>query len=199
MNKPTRNRLISLVLPALLLTAGCSETTWWDGQGSWTGQVILPGAAQTTGTGSVSDPTAGSDGDRIDLCVLSAMELGLGFVPIQGDGPAAIKVRAARPLCQEGRSQITGGDVLIWGNMSGDPNVLAAARQEGWTVGGEIQVTRYLNQELPDLDAGERADTELIEGTLTVTANGPAGAVIQITGATFRLTVTASRVKISFS
>ena len=39
--------------------------------------------------------------------------------------PAAIELTTARPLCQEGRAQITGGAVLLWAKPGSDPMVLA--------------------------------------------------------------------------
>ncbi|HSJ08916.1 MAG TPA: hypothetical protein VK928_03360 [Longimicrobiales bacterium] len=66
-------------------------------------------------------------------------------------------------------------------------------------MSGEIEVTAYQTQRLPDLDAGETADTEHIEGTLFLTATDEAGAVIRIENATFHITVQASRVKLTIS
>ena len=187
-----------LLLPALLLGA-CTEVTWWDAQGSWTGGVILPGEAPTQRTATVSDPTAGPTEDRIRLCELSTIQLGLTFVPIQRDRPAAIEIRTGRPLCQEGRTQITGGTVLIWSASGADPNVLAAVRSDAWTVTGELEVASYLTQGVPDLDAGETANSERVEGTFSLTATDRSGSVIRIDGGTFQVTVVASRVKLSIS
>jgi hypothetical protein len=127
------------------------------------------------------------------------MVLGLTFVPIERDRPAAIEVRTGRPLCQEGKTPIIGGAVLVWANPGSDPNVLRAARSEAWTVSGEIDVTSYLSQDLPDLDAGETASSERVEGILSLTATDGSGSVIRIEAATFELTVVASRVKRSIS
>ena len=192
-------RLRSMLIPALLLTGACTEQTWWDARGSYTAAVTLPGEAAAQRTGSASDPTAGQTEERIDLCQLSQLDLGLAFVQIAKDKPAAIEVRTARPLCQVGKTQITGGSVLIWGNPAGQPSVLQAMRSDAWTVTGELEVTSYLTDDLPDLDVGETASTERIEGKFTLTATGPGGAVIRIDGATFQLEVTASRVKLSIS
>jgi hypothetical protein len=184
---------------ALLLAGGCGEVTWWDARGSWSGTVTLPGDATAQQTSNLSDPDPGPTGKRVRLCELSTMVLGMTFVPIERDRPAAIEVRMAGPLCREGRTQITGGEVLIWANPGSDPNVLAAARADGWTVTGEIEITSYHNQGLPRLNAGDTANTERIEGSLSLTATHSAGAVIRIDGATFHLTVVASRVKLSIT
>lgn len=183
----------------LLLAGGCGEVTWWDAQGSWSGTVTLPGEAAAQRTSGLSDPEAGSTEDRVRLCELSTMVLGLTFVPIERDRPAAIEVRTARPLCHEGRTQITGGAVLIWSDPGSDANVLSAARSGAWTVTGEIEITSYQSEALPDLDAGDTANTERIEGRLSLTATDDAGSVIRIDGATFHLTVVASRVKLSIT
>ena len=188
-----------LLIPALVATHGCTEVTWWDARGSWRGEVTLPGEAEVQRTGGLSDATAGQTDDRIALCELTTIEVGLTFVPIQRDRPAAIEVRTARPLCQEGEIQITGGAVLIWANPPGDPNVLRAVRSDAWTVAGQIEVASYLSQGLPDLDAGETADTERVEGTFRLTATDATGAVLHVDGGTFDLTVIASRVKRSIS
>jgi hypothetical protein len=191
----------ALLLTGLLLTGGCTEVTWWDARGSWSGRVTLPGeavATQRTDIG-LSDPDAGPIEDRLELCQLNEIVLGLTFVPTQRDRPAAIEVRTARPLCQEGITQITGGTVLIWGNPGSDPNVLAAIRSDAWTVTGTIDVTSYLEQDVPDLDPDETADSERIEGTLSLTATDGAGSVIRIENGTFHLTVVATRVERSIS
>ena len=191
-------RLGTLLL--LLVTGGCTEQTWWDAQGSWTGQVTLSGVPTVTQrTSNLSDPTAGQTEERVELCQLGELLLGLTFVPIERDRPAAIEVRTARPLCQEGRTQITGGTVLVWASPGSDPNVLAAARSEAWTVSGEIEVADYLRQAVPDLEVGETANSERVEGSFSLTATNGAGSVIRIDGATFHLTVVASRVKLSIS
>jgi hypothetical protein len=161
--------------------------------------VSLTGDVEGQRTGGLSDPTAGPTEDRIRLCQSSTMDLALTFVPIQRDRPAAIEVRTERPLCQEGRTQITGGTVLIWANPSGDPNVLAAVRSDAWTVSGEIEVTSYLEEGLPDLDAGETANVERVAGTFSLTATSAAGSVIRVVGGSFNYTVVASRVKQSIS
>jgi hypothetical protein len=186
-----------LLVSALLITSACGEVTWWDAQGAWSGGVILPGEVETQRSGNVSDPTAGPDENRIRLCELSTMDLGLTFVPIQRDRPAAIQVRTERPLCRQGRTRITGGAVLVWANPASDPNVLAAVRSDAWTIAGEIDVTTYLDRGVPDLDAGETANSERVEGTLSLTATNGAGSVIRIDRGTFQLTVLASRVKFS--
>ena len=188
-----------LLLAAPLLSGACTEVTWWDAQGAWSGGVTLPGEARTQRTSSLADAEAGPSEDRIRLCELSTIQLGLSFVPIQRDRPAAIEIRTARPLCQEGRTQIAGGTVLIWGPPGTDPNVLAAQRSDAWTVTGEIDVTSYLVQDLPDLDAGDTANSERVEGTFSLTATDRSGAVIRIDGTTLQLTVVASRVKLSIS
>jgi hypothetical protein len=184
-------------LVSLLLSGGCGEVTWWDAQGSWSARVTLPGEATTQRSSSVSDTTAGPTETRIGLCQTTTLDLGLSFVPIQRGRPAAIEVRTARPLCQQGRTQITGGSVLIWDNPGTDPNVLAAVHSDAWTVTGEIEVTTYMDQPLPDLDAGETANTERVEGTFSLTATDRTGAVIRIESGTFQITVVASRVKLS--
>src|SRR5688500_18759496 len=157
--KETRGRALRLpnfvLLPGLLLMGACMEVTWWDAQGSWSGRVTLPGEVAAQRMGGLSDPDAGPTEDRIQLCQSSTMDLGLTFVPIQRDRPAAIEIRTERPLCREGRTQITGGAVLIWANTGGDPNVLGAVRSDAWTLAGEIEVTSYLSRSLPDLEAGE--------------------------------------------
>ncbi|HEX2167667.1 MAG TPA: hypothetical protein VHG09_10590 [Longimicrobiales bacterium] len=183
----------------LLLAGGCAEVTWWDASGSWSGTVTLPGETATQRTSGLSDPEPGQTERRVRLCELSTMVLGMTFVPIQRDRPAAIEVRTARPLCNEGRTEITGGAVMIWANPGTDENVLGATRSDAWTVTGEIEVTSYQSHPLPDLDAGDMADTERIEGTLSLTATDEAGAVIRIENATFHLTVQASRVKLTIS
>jgi hypothetical protein len=183
----------------LVLAGGCGEVTWWDAQGSWSGTVTLPGEAAAQRTSGLSDPEAGPTENRVRLCELSTMVLGLTFVPIERDRPAAIEVRTASPLCHEGRTQITGGAVLIWGNPGSDPNVLSAARSGAWTVSGEIEITSYQSEALPDLNAGDTANTERIEGTLSLTATNDAGSVIRIDGVTFHFTVVASRVKLSIT
>jgi len=60
-------------------------------------------------------------------------------------------------------------------------------------------VTNHLAQGEPDLDAGESADVERIEGTLSLTATDGAGSVIRIDGGTFQMSVVASRVRRSIS
>jgi hypothetical protein len=182
-----------------LLAVGCSEETWWDARGSWSGTVTVPGEAAVQGSSNLSDPVAGQNRKRIRLCELSTIVLGMTFVPIERDRPAAIEVRTARPLCHEGRTQITGGEVLIWANPGSDPNVLGAIRSSGWTVTGEIEITSYRSEGLPRLNVGEEANTERIEGSLSLTATDGAGSVIRIDGATFDLTVVASRVKLTIS
>src|SRR5688572_29193100 len=127
------------------------------------------------------------------------MVLALTFVPIERDRPAAIEVHTARPLCREGRTEITGGAVMIWSNPAGNPNVLAATRSEAWTISGEIDVTDYLSQDVPDLDEGESADSERVEGTFSLTATDGAGSVIRIEDGAFHLTVVARGVKLSIS
>jgi hypothetical protein len=186
-------------LLGLLLLSGCGEVTWWDAQGSWSASVALPGEATTRRSGNLSDTTAGPTEDRIQLCQSSTLDLGLSFVPIQRGRPAAIEVRAARPLCQQGRTQITGGSVLIWDIPGADPNVLAAVHSDAWTITGEIEVTTYMDQSLPDLEAGETANTERVEGTFSLTATDRTGSVIRIDSGTFQFTVVASRVKLSIS
>jgi hypothetical protein len=188
-----------LLSMGLLLAGGCGEVTWWDARGSWSGAVTLPGEAAAQRTSGLSDPEAGPTENRVRLCELSTMVLDLTFVPIERDRPAAIEVRTARPLCHEGRTQISGGAVLIWANPGSDPNVLSAARSEAWTVTGEIEITSYQSEGLPDLDAGDTANTERIEGSLSLTATDDAGSVIRIDGATFHFTVVASRVKLSIT
>jgi hypothetical protein len=188
-----------LVLAALLFAGACLEVTWWDARGSWSGGVTLPGEAELQRTSGLADPTAGQTEDRVRLCELSEIVLSLTFVPIQRDLPAAIEVRTGRPLCQEGPTQITGGAVLVWASPGADPNVLAAARSDSWTVTGEIDVSQYTTTSLPDLDAGETANVERAQGTLSLTATDSTGAVIRIENGTFDLTVVASRVKQSIS
>jgi hypothetical protein len=186
---------------------GCLEVTWWDAQGSWSGAVTVPGQAELQRSGSVSDPTAGPVEEPISLCDLTEMDLGLPFSPIQRDQPAAITIATARPLCMDGRTTITGGAVLIWGIPGSDPNVLAAIRSDAWTVTGEINVTGFVcgsgtpdtcGRE-PDLDVGESANVERIDGTLTLTATSSSGQIIRIRNAVFHLTVTASRIERSIS
>jgi hypothetical protein len=193
-----RLRAISVSI-GLLLAGGCAEVTWWDAHGSWSGTVTLPGEAATQRTSGLTDPEAGSTDDRVRLCELSTMVLGMTFGPIERDRLAAIEVRTARPLCNEGHTQITGGTVLIWANPGSDPNVVSATRSDAWTVTGEIEITSYQSEALPDLDAGDTANTERIDGILSLTATDDAGSVIRIDGATFHLTVVASRVKLSIS
>jgi hypothetical protein len=124
----------------VLLSSGCSEVTRWDAQGAWSGRVTLPGEGEVERESGLTDPVAGPDEDRLRLCELEVMDLGMTFVPIERDRPAAIRVRTARPLCEEGRTEITGGSVLIWANPGSDPNTLAAAPADGWTLTGEIEV-----------------------------------------------------------
>jgi hypothetical protein len=194
-------RRLRALLPSivLVLASSCAEVTWWDAHGSWSGTVTLPGEAAAQRTSGLSDPEAGSTEERVRLCELSTLVLGMTFVPIERDRPAAIEVRTASPLCHEGRTQIIGGAVMIWANPGSDTNVLSAARSGAWTVAGEIEITSYQSEPLPDLDAGDTANTERIEGTLSLTATDDAGAVIRIDGATFHLTVVASRVKLTIS
>ncbi|HSK21327.1 MAG TPA: hypothetical protein VK912_19380 [Longimicrobiales bacterium] len=188
-----------LLSVGLLLAGGCAEVTWWEASGSWSGTVTLPGETATQRTSGLSDPEPGQTERRIRLCELGTVVLGMTFVPIERGLPAAIEVRTADALCREGRTQITGGAVMIWNNPGSDENVLSAIRSDAWTVTGEIDITRYENQRLPDLDAGDTAETEHIEGTLSLTATDEAGAVIRIENATFHLTVQASRVKLTIS
>jgi hypothetical protein len=188
-----------LLSMGVLLAGGCGEVTLWDARGEWSGTVTLPAGAAAQHTSNLSDPEAGQTRNRVRLCELRTMVLGMTFVPIERDRPAAIEVRTADPLCREGRAQITGGEVLIWANPGSDPNVLAAARSAGWTVTGEIEITSYQSQGLPRLNAGDTAYTERIEGSLSLTAIDSAGSVIRIEGATFHLTVLASRVKLSIT
>jgi hypothetical protein len=188
-----------LLSTGLLFVSGCGEVTWWDAHGSWSGTVTLPGEAATQRMSGLTDPEAGSTDDRVRLCDLSTMVLGMTFVPIERDRPAAIEVRTERPLCNEGHTQITGGTVLIWANPGSDPNVVSATRSDAWTVTGEIEITSYQSEALPDLDAGDTANTERIEGILSLTATDDMGSVIRIEGATFHLTVVASRVKLSIT
>ena len=178
----------------VLLAAGCGEVTWWDARGDWSGQLTLPGGVATQTTSSVADPEAGPSESEIELCDSNVMVLGVSG-PIQVGRPAAIEVRTARPLCQEGPTQITGGAVLVWRDQGG--NVTAAVREENWTITGQVDVTTYLTQGLPDLEADETADTDHIEGTISLTATGDAGAVIRLENGTFELTVIASRVRFS--
>ena len=197
MNKVLRVGGVPLLL--LLLTNGCAEVTRWDAQGSWSGRVTLPGEVEAERESGLSDPIAGPDEDRIRLCQLAAMDLGMTFVPIERDRVAAIEVRTARPLCEEGRTEITGGSVLIWANPGSDPLTLAAAPAEGWTITGEIETMSYSDFGLPHLDAGESANTERVQGTFSLTATDAAGAMIRIEGGTFELTVEARRVRQSIS
>lgn len=183
----------------LVLASGCSEVTWWDATGSWSGTVTLPEEPTVQRTSGLSDPEAGPTENRVRLCELSTMVLDLTFVPIERDRPAAIEVRTARPLCREGLTQIAGGAVLIWANPGSDENVLSATPSEAWTVTGEIEITSYQHPGLPDLNAGDTANTERIEGSLSLTATDDAGSVIRIDGATFHFTVVASRVKLSIT
>jgi hypothetical protein len=88
---------------------------------------------------------------------------------------------------------------MIWANPGSDENILAAARSDAWTVTGEIEITSYESHPLPNLDAGDTADTERIEGILSLTATDDAGAVIRIENAIFHLTVQASRVRLTIS
>jgi hypothetical protein len=186
-----------LPLLAALLTAGCTEVTWWDARGDWTGRATLPGGVSTQRSSSVSDPEAGPTEDEIELCESNEMVLGFSFLPFVAGNPAAIEVRTARSLCQEGHTQITGGTVLVWRDQGG--SVTAAERSDDWTVTGEINVTDYLTQGLPDLDPDETAETDHIEGTISLTATDGAGNVIRIEDGAFELTVVASRVKLSIS
>ena len=188
-----------ILLSLILLMNGCAEVTRWDAQGSWSGRVTLPGEVEAERESGLSDPIAGPDEDRIRLCQLAAMDLGMTFVPIERDRVAAIQVRTARPLCEDGRTEITGGSVLIWANPAGDPNTLAAVRADGWTITGEIEATSYSDFGLPHLDAGESANTERVQGTFSLTATDAAGAMIRIEGGTFELTVVARRVELSIS
>lgn len=193
-------RLRAMLLSiGLLLAGGCGEVTWWDAHGSWSGTVTLPGETAAQRTSGLTDPEAGSTEDRVRLCDLSTMVLGMTFVPIERDRPAAIEVRTERPLCREGRTEITGGAVMIWANPGSDTNVLSATRSGSWTVTGEIEITSYHSEALPDLSAGDTANTERIEGTLSLTATDDAGSVIRIDGATFHFTVVASRVKLTIT
>ena len=198
--RDARGRTGALLLSmGLLLAGGCAEVTWWEASGSWSGTVTLPGQTAAQRTSGLSDPEPGQTERRIRLCDLSTIVLGMTFVPIERDLPAAIEVRTADPLCREGRTQITGGAVMIWDNPGSDENVLGATRSDAWTVAGEIEVTTYQTQSLPDLDAGDTAETEHIEGTLSLTATDESGAVIRIESATFQLTVQASRVRLTIS
>lgn len=192
----TRALLLSM---CLLIAGGCAEVTWWEASGDWTGMVTLPGETAVQRTSGLADPVPGQTERRVRLCQLSTVVLGMTFVPIERDRPAAIEVQTADPLCNEGTTQITGGSVMIWANPGSDENVLAAARSDDWTVTGEIEVTSYESYPLPKLDAGDRADIEHIEGTLSLTATDDTGAVIRIQNATFHLTVEASRVRLSLS
>jgi hypothetical protein len=185
-------------LALLLLTSGCTEVTWWDARGSWSGAVTLPGGATTQrADAGLSDPTAGPTEDRIELCESNEMVLSFTFVPIQAGQPAALEVETGRPLCQEGTTHITGGTLLVWRDQGG--NVTAAERSNDWTVTGTIDVTEYLTQGLPDLDAGDVAETDHVEGRISLTATDGAGNVIRIEDGSFELTVVASRVKLSIS
>ena len=190
---------VLLLSLSLLLVGGCAEVTWWDATGEYSGTVTLPGETAVQRASGLSDPVPGQTGDRIRLCDLSTLVLGMTFVPIERDRPAAIEVRTADPLCREGTTPITGGAVSIWENPDGDENVLGAVRSDAWTVTGEIEITSYQSQRLPDLDAGDTAVTERIEGTMSVTATDETGEVIRIENATFHLTVEASRVKLTIS
>jgi hypothetical protein len=178
----------------LLLAAGCAEVTWWDARGDWSGQLTLPGGVATQTSSSVADPDAGPSDNRIELCDTNVMVLGVSG-PVQVGRPAAIEVRTARPLCQEGLMQITGGAVLVWRDQGG--NVTAAEREEDWTITGQVEVTSFMTQGLPDLDADETANTDHVEGTISLTATDEAGAVIRLENGTFELTVIASRVRFS--
>jgi len=183
----------------LLLNSGCNEVTRWDARGAWSGRVTLPGEGEVERESGLTDPFAGPDEDRLRLCELAEMDLGMTFVPVESDRPAAIRVRTARSLCEEGRTEITGGTVLVWANPGSDPNTLAAAPADGWTLTGEIDVTSYSDFGLPGLDAGESENTERVQGTFSLTATDAAGAMIRIEGGTFELTVTASRIGRSLS
>ncbi|MHB1191976.1 MAG: hypothetical protein ACYC6F_02930 [Longimicrobiales bacterium] len=189
----------ALALSGLLLVSGCTEQTWWDARGSWSGRVTLPGEVEVQREAGLTDIDAGSDEGRVRLCELSDMDLSLTFVPIEKDRPAAIRVRVARPLCHPGATQITGGSVLIWTSPAGDPHTLTAVHSNAWTVTGQIDITSYSDLGLPDLDAGESASTEHAEGTFSLTATNGAGEIIRIEGGSFELSVEASRVKLSFS
>jgi hypothetical protein len=187
----------SSLLLGVLLLSGCAEETWWDARGSWSGLASVTGMPDAQRTSSVSDPEAGSTEADIELCQAREMVIGLSFVPFQVGRPAAVEIQTARPLCQEGPTQITGGAVMVWSNPGSDPNVVAAVRSDAWTVTGEINVTDYLSQGLPDLDAGETADTERVDGTFSLTATDGTGSTVRIQGGTFQLTVIASRVRFS--
>lgn len=188
-----------LLVTCLILTSGCTERTTWDARGSWSGRVTMPGEVAVQRESGLTDLVAGSTEDRIRLCALDEIVLSLTFVPIERDRPAAIEVRTARPLCGTGPAAITGGSVMIWRNPGDDPNVLAAARSDEWTVSGELEITGYSDPGLPHLDAGDTATTERVQGTFSLTATDGAGALIRIEEGAFELEVIASRVKLSLS
>lgn len=173
--------------------------TRWDAHGSWSGTVSLPGEAVTSGQGSVGAGEEAPTKRRLRMCDLREVTFGLPFTAAVRGEPAAVRVRTGEPLCRAGRSSVQGGSVLAWTPLGQDTLTVRAVPSDDWEVSGELEVLRYDDAGLPDLDVGESATTEVVSGTFTVSAVDSTGGTIVLEEVTFELMITATRVEISFS
>lgn len=190
--------ILSLMLATISL-GGCKEMTRWDAHGSWSGTVSLPGEAVTSGEGSVDAGEEAPTKPRLRMCDLREVTFGLPFTRAVRGEPAAMRVRTGEPLCRTGRSSVQGGSVLVWTPLGQDTLTVRAVPSDDWEVSGELEVLRYDDAGLPDLDVGESATTEVVSGTFNVTAVDSTGDTILLEEGTFELMITATRVELSIS
>ena len=190
--------ILSLMLATISL-GGCKEMTRWDAHGSWSGTVSLPGEAVTSGQGSVDAGEGAPTKPRLSMCDVREVTFGLPFTGAVRGEPAAVRVRIGEPLCRMGRSSVQGGSVLVWTPLGQDTLTVRAVPSDDWEVSGELEVLRYDDAGLPDLDVGESATTEVVSGTFTVSAVDSTGGTIVLEEVAFELAITATRVELSIS
>lgn len=191
--------MTAFALLAAIGLSACDEVTQWEARGSWSGSLTLPGGTVASSEGSVDIGEAGRSQSRVRMCDLHAVGFGLPFMAAVRDEPAAVRVRTAEPLCRTGPATIDGGSVLVWTPLGQDTLTLSAAPSDRWGVSAELQILRYDDFGLPDLDVGESAVTETVSGTFSLTATDESGSTIVLEEGTFELIITARRVEISIS
>jgi hypothetical protein len=189
--------VVSVALATVAL-AGCDEATNWEAFGSWSGVLAVSGEDPMSTSASVYTGDRTRPRTRIRLCGLDSVTFDLPFAGAVRGEPAAVRIQTPDALCRTGRRAI-GGVVLVWSPVGQDTLTLSATPSEVWQLSGEIDVREYLESDLPDLDVGESAITEMLSGTLTITATDGSGRTFGLEQAAFDLQVTARRFEVSIS